>query len=1270
MAPPSSRRHAAAAGPSETVSTSFLLANLHCPTCVSTIKSTLHDSCGDLIKWVSPNVVTSVVTVEHAPDASLQQMRQALEESGFEVCGIATSSGTVSDPDFEVGENQPNGESSDSNSNNNSSNSNSNSNSNNNKNNTYSNMGLPASGFTRWFRPAGSQTSRSEKTRAHLENCEQCRSTVGADADEKAIMETASRHASMAMSTPIAKSSPWSATPSSTPFVAIGDDSEEQPLWRVTLAVGGMTCSACANMITDGLRKHDWVADVVVNLVGNSAVVDVKEKEKADDLVQAVEDLGYEATLDSVTDLSRGKRRVTENADLWRASLAIGGMTCASCSNNITRELKKKDWVLDVTVNLLTNSASVDVQGRTNADKLVEAIEDLGYDATLDTVVSLAQETGEDRKRTVEIRIDGLYCEHCPDRVTKSLAGFRRQLEVLTPPTRKRPILKLAYIPDAPAFTVRQILAAIEASDPGFEASIYHPPSLEERSKQIQRKHRLQILVRVIFTGLVCIPAFIIGIVYMSLLPASNGSKQFLMAPWTSGINRAQIALFIMATPVYFCAADLFHRRAIKEIRTLWRRGSRVPLLQRFYRFGSMNTLMSLGTTIAYISSVSQLISAAANQLDEVNDSNFYFDSVVFLTFFLLLGRLIESYSKSKTGDAVEMLGKLRPTTAILVEGYGTDREEDVVVKADLLDFGDVVRITHGASPPADGTVVRGESSFDESSLTGESRLVKKVVGDEVFSGTVNKDAALLVRITGVAGSSMLDQIVRVVREGQTKRAPIEQVADLLTSYFVPVVTFMAVLTWILWLSLGLGGRIPAHYLDVTSGGWVAFSLQFAIAVFVVACPCGLALAAPTAIFVGSGLAAKHGILAKGGGEAFEKASRIDCVVFDKTGTLTMGGEPSITDSEVYSAQEEEDDDEDDDSVVPTRDALFAALKAVEENSSHPIAKAIVSFCATQTSSRVTIDDLQEVPGKGLKATYRGTTTTTNPKEEAEESSSSSFELAVGNEAFMSDFSVTIPAQAASSLERWKSEAKSVALVATRPTAATSGTQDHQWTLAAALAISDPIRPEAPRIIRALQSRGTRVWMLSGDNPATAAAVASQLGIPADQVIAGVLPTGKADKIKYLQSTLKARTPGKDSESTTKRATVAMVGDGINDSPALATADVGVAVGSGADVAISSADFVLVKSDLRAVVDLLDLSSLVFSRIKLNFGWAVVYNCIALPVAGGAFYPIMTGPGQHVRLDPVWASLAMALSSISVVLSSLALRVRVRGIGYRERRIE
>ncbi|KAK3316124.1 E1-E2 ATPase-domain-containing protein [Apodospora peruviana] len=1247
------------ASETETVTSSFLLANLHCPSCVSTIKDALHGSCDGHVRWVSPNIVTSVVTVEHDPAASLREMHNALQVSGFEVCGVTTSAPDLSDLDL-VDADTMSGSQVDG---------------------GRRSMGgttsrdivpsqRPSNTFTRWISSSrlanrSQPLSPPQQAQVHKQNCQQCASgeVHGKDhhePDYKLPIETTS-HPSSSTLTGTTRPGPQ-AKMSSKSFITVETDLVQLPIWRATFAIGGMTCASCVNAITDELRRQDWVSNIVVNLVNNSATVDLTDEHKVDDVVEAIEDLGYEATFDGITSLNEEKSKFHEVSNIWRATVAIGGMTCAACSNGITNNLKKLPWIKEVTVNLLTNSATIVFEEKDHSDKLVEAIEDLGYDATLTEAVNVTTEPTEKRERALEIKIDGLYCEHCPSRVTNSLAGFRRQLDVISQPTNKRPIIKLTYVPDAPGFTVRQILAAIEASDPQFKATIFHPPTLEERSKLIQRQHQRKVLWRVIFTGIVCIPTFIIGIVYMSLLPDSNASKMYMMEGWTSGISRAQMALFILATPVYFFGADIFHKRACKEIMTLWKRGSRVPILQRFYRFGSMNTLMSLGTTIAYISSVSQMIAAAADPPDRISDTNFYFDSVVFLTFFLLLGRLIESYSKSRTGDAVEMLGKLRPTTATLVDGYGTEKESDVVVKADLLEFGDVVRITHGASPPADGIVVSGEGSFDESSLTGESRLVKKVPGDQVFSGTVNKDASLLARITGAAGHSMLDQIVNVVREGQTKRAPMEQIADLLTTYFVPVVTLIAILTWLIWLSLGLSGHVPGHFLDVTSGGWVAFSLQFAISVFVVACPCGLALAAPTAIFVGGGIAAKHGILAKGGGEAFEKASRVDCVVFDKTGTLTVGGEPRITDSEIYPDSNQED--------IPEgrRGVLMATLKAVEENSSHPIARAIISFCTKEallaTISKVQVENLQEIPGKGLKATSY------LPEGD-------SFEIIVGNEAFMEDFEVPVSSRVTQTLNRWKSEAKSIVLVATRPVPSIRSSKpdgnkveaDNRngiWTLAAVLSISDPIRPEAPKIIRALQSRGTRVWMLSGDNATTAVAVAQQIGIPADHVIAGVLPTGKAEKITYLQSTVKART-GKNRESTTRRALVAMVGDGINDSPALATADVGVAIGSGSDVAISSADFVLVKSDLRAVVTLLDLSATVFRRIKFNFGWALVYNCLAVPVAAGVFYPIVVNGGSHVRLDPVWASLAMALSSISVVLSSLALRSRVGWIGFRER---
>lgn len=1102
------------------VTTSFLLGNLHCPTCVTLIRSLLHDTFGDSVLWVSPNLVTSVVTIEHKDNsfASVGSMQRVLQDAGFDVCGINTTANSANDLHHTSG---VEGESS--------------------RVEEYSDGWLDS--FFQFWRPQVSPLALEKARAAHLENCEACR---------------VERH-------------PQGSFPS--------DD--KRHLVRVSSSV------------SDTATRRGSAPFPLQKVVTGTAP-----------------------------------------APSSRVTLSIGGMTCAVCVNTITQEIEKYPWVTKIAVNLVSNSATVEYTDGDRAQEIVDAIEDLGYEAAIDKVVSLEESKASVDEREVEVRVDGIFCLRCPPRIVttlKSLAPDR--LQILREPTVQNPILKIRYTPNAPSFTIRQILRAIEAADESLKASIYHPPTLEERSRIIRAKHQRALLYREILTLIFAIPTFILGIVYMSLLPDSDHGKMYLMKPWVSGLSRLDIALFILATPVYFFAADVFHIRAIKEVRTMWRSGSRMPVMQRFYRFGSMNMLVSLGTSIAYISSVAQMIAAAASSRNHHGSgAEMYFDSVVFLTLFLLAGRLIEAYSKSKTGDAVEMLGKLRPTTALLMEKDLSGSQVTNTVPVDQLDSGDLVRVPHGASPAADGIVVTGETNFDESSLTGESRPIKKTEGDTVFAGTINKASAIVMRVTGTSGKSMLDQIVQVVREGQTKRAPIEQIADLLTTYFVPVITLIAVLTWVIWMAVGYAGGVPNHEAD-SSGGSIVFALQFAIAVFVVACPCGLALAAPTAIFVGGGIAAKHGILAKGGGEAFEKASKIDCVVFDKTGTLTEGGEPQITDSVVFPDTPSGDEE---------RQALLSALKAVEESSSHPIAKAIVSFCGDTPATDIT--DLEELAGRGMKASFRGV--------------DSQMGMIVGNELLMSDYSVTISPHVCSLLSTWKSEAKSVALVATKPSTAET------WTLAAALSISDPIRRETIPVIKALTSRGIQVWMLSGDNVTTARAVAQRVGIPSSNVLAEVLPSDKAAKISSLQASLHA------SGSTTKRATVAMVGDGINDSPALTTADVGIAIGTGSDVAISSAAFVLATSQLTAVVTLLDLSRTVFRRIRVNFAWALVYNMLAVPVAAGCFYPVVTSSGEHVKLDPVWAALAMALSSISVVLSSLSLRSRIPGVGFRHRIVE
>ncbi|PSN60853.1 copper-transporting P-type ATPase [Corynespora cassiicola Philippines] len=1115
------------------------------------------------------------------------------------------------------------------------------------------------------------------KRQKHVEQCEQCQAEAGGvglavDSDIYPLKPDPVVAATEKNSFDVATLD-GPASPATGSFVAV-DSLAPPSLYKATLGLSGMTCSSCVSSITHAVEQLPWVRSVDVNLLTSSGTVIFEGKDRVNEIVETVEDAGFDATVEKLDHVQQSAPhsvpRQKRRPDKWQATYAIGGMTCSSCVGNVTSTLEHYTWIQKVDANLVNNSATVVFVGKEHLPEIKESIEDSGYDATLDSVVSYGEVKEEDTDRALGIRIEGMFCHHCPQSITRELLqkyehGFAFEIE--DPPLlQKSPILFIRYIPNPPNFTIRHIFETITDLNPSFRPSVYHPPTIEERAREMHALERKRILFRLVLSVIVAIPTFILGIVFMSLIKSTHPIRKYVMEPmWSGHATRLSWALFILATPVYFFAADTFHTRAIKELRAMWRPGSRTPFLRRFTRFGSMNMLISLGTTIAYLSSIVELGLAATKQTSgAMTDS--YFDAVVFLTMFLLIGRFLEAYSKAKTGDAVTSLGKLRPEEAVLADS----QDGDIKVATDLLEVGDVVRVPHGVSPPFDGTILQGATTFDESSLTGESRPVKKEVGDSVYSGTINKGAPVKINLTDLSGTSMLDQIIGAVREGQTRRAPIERVADTITSHFVPFVVLVAIVTWLLWLILGTTGGIPKNWKNEGSGGWALWSLRFAIAVFVIACPCGIGLAAPTALFVGGGLAAKHGILVKGGGEAFQEASSLDCIVFDKTGTLTQGGDPAVTDYAHAGSHDE--------SVV------IGIVKALEESSNHPIARALVSFCnrnATKTPAVVVID---EVPGKGLTGTFR--------------IDDNEVTAIIGNEAYMADHHVFISASEASTLQTWKSRGESVALTALLSQKPESSPT---WELASIFAIADPLRPEAAGVIRALQKRGIDVWMLSGDNPITANAVGSQVGIPSSNIIAGVLPDQKAEKIKYLQQTLtKARTSSlfnipcfsRRKSHAPKRATIAMVGDGINDAPALSTADLSIAIGSGSDVALSSSSFILITSRLTSLLTLLDLSRVVFRRVYFNFGWALVYNMIALPVAAGVLYPITTGSKnmdmhhngvgmeggmgmgdtgkKHIRLDPVWAALAMALSSVSVVCSSLALRSNVPGVGFQARGVD
>ncbi|KAI9893471.1 MAG: hypothetical protein M1814_006768 [Vezdaea aestivalis] len=1043
----------------------------------------------------------------------------------------------------------------------------------------------------------------------------------------------------------------------------------KQIQFETVLAINGMTCASCTSAVSESLLQPPWTISANVNLLTNSATVVFEgSKEKAEELRGMVADLGFDCSVQECTPQISQSSTLVAVDEPFTVQLAIGGMTCASCTSAVTVGLEGLDYVKSVTVNLLTNSATVGFRGADNVDRIVERVEDLGFECAIDKVDQQfsSHATTQRPERTIGLQIDGMFCQHCPPQVINAIKSIDgSSVEIEQSPTLNKPVVTIRYIPNPPYFSVRNIVDAITAANGAFSVSVHHPPTIEDRSRAMQQHERRRLLLRLFLCLIVAIPTLVIGVIWMSLVPPSNRMRMFFEQPmWAGKAIRFDWALLFLATPVYFFAADVFHSRAIKEIKALWRPGSKVPILRRFYRFGSMNLLLSAGTSVAYCSSVALLISQAVRRNDGHHGTvPTYFDSVVFLTLFILAGRYLEAYSKAKTGDAVSSLGKLRPAETLLVDRKAslstgelskTSSQETLIrkIEADFLESGDVVRIPNGASPPSDGTVITGETTFDESSLTGEARLVSKKEGDELFAGTVNRGNPVDMQITGLTGNSMLDQIVRVVREGQTKRAPVERVADLITGYFVPVITAIAILDFVIWLSLGLTGTLPARFLNDAPGGWAFWSLQFAIAVFVVACPCGIGLAAPTALFVGSGLAAKHGILVKGGGEAFQEASSLDAIVFDKTGTLTEGSNPTVTGHELFvthdSAKEK---------------ITWALATALEESSSHPIATALQAFCASKPRASILSSTIEELPGRGLKGTF----TITHPTKNITQT----YEAAIGSEKLTDSLSVHRTIFTNALLTRWASSGASLALLAVRrvdPSLPVS--EQPPFTLAAAFATSTPLRSSAAPTISGLQRSGLAVYMVTGDNAATAHSLGAQLGIPQSHIRAEVLPTEKADTIRSLQKHAPKRNhrtaPTTGKAALKHRAIIAMVGDGINDAPALAAADVSVSIGTGTGIAISASKFVLVAADLSAILTLTDLSRTVFRRVKINFAWALVYNVVLVPIAAG----VLMGVGERgVRLSPVWASLAMALSSVSVVASSLALRLRVPGVGWRAKKV-
>lgn len=611
--------------------------------------------------------------------------------------------------------------------------------------------------------------------------------------------------------------------------------------------------------------------------------------------------------------------------------------------------------------------------------------------------------------------------------------------------------------------------------------------------------------------------------------------------------------LFAVTTPVLFIAGRRFFAGAWSAAR---------------HTTTDMNTLVAIGTFSAW--AYSTVATFAPRLFAKAGFGNdVYFDTAATIVALILMGKLLEAGAKGRTSEAIRKLMGLKPKTARIVRGG-----QEIELPIDDVRVGDIVVARPGEKIPVDGVVKEGRSSVDEAMLTGESVPVEKNPGDPVIGATINRTGSFRFEATKVGKDTALAQIIRLVEEAQGSKAPIQRLADKVASWFVPAVIGAAVLTFVIWF---IFGPEPA----------MTFALTNFVAVLIIACPCALGLATPTAIMVGTGKGAESGILIKGA-EALETAHRINTIVFDKTGTLTQG-KPKVTD------------------IVPaagiSEDVLLGIAASVERGSEHPLGEAIVAMAKEKCAAFAEVSDFEAVAGQGVMASLGDKS------------------LIMGNPKLMNDRGISIQPLAGRA-EIFEKEGKTAMFAAA------------DGKLIGVIAVADVMKKSAPDAVRALKSMGIEVVMITGDNERTAKAIAEQAGI--DRVLANVLPGDKAGEVGKLQGEGKI---------------VAMVGDGINDAPALAKADVGIAIGSGADVAIESSDITLIRDDLMSVVTAIRLSKRTIATIRQNLFWAFIYNVIGIPIAAGVLYPFF-----HILLNPMIAAAAMAFSSVSVVSNSLRLR--------------
>lgn len=803
----------------------------------------------------------------------------------------------------------------------------------------------------------------------------------------------------------------------------------------------------------------------------------------------------------------------------------VDGMSCAACAASVERILNKKEEIEQASVNLVLNQVTIKSKGELSIADCNKALEKAGFSIQENTT----QNEVSDHKEQ-ELSITGMHCAACAASIERGVGKLSGVKEISV-----NLITNSAYVSyDPTQVKLNEILARIEKV--GFHAEKKNEVLVEAPKSKGNRNIVLTLILAFIllYIGM----SHMLGIVTLPLPSIIHYEE--------NPLNFALIQ-FVLATIILLLGHSFF-TRGIKAL---------------VHKAANMDTLVAIGTGSAYLYSLYSLMQIMQGDVHAVH--RLYFESAGVVVALVMFGKHLEARSKEKTTGAIASLLSLRPKVATLWKDG-----KEMIVSLDEITLHDELIVKAGDHIPLDGMILEGSSAVDESMITGESMPVDKAKGDALIGGTINLDGRLRMSVQALPQDSMLAKIIRMVEDAQGKKAPIARIADKISLIFVPVVMAIALLAAIIWYIVNQD---------------IAFSLTIFVSVLVIACPCALGLATPTAIMVGTGRSAQLGVFIKSG-EALEEAAHIDTIVFDKTGTLTKG-KPAVTD--IITKMDEQE--------------LLRMAASIESGSKHPLAKAIIEKAQTHAISNDQVQDIRTLNGLGMVAKWK------------------EHEVYIGNHTLMKEQALDTAAYEQKELNLSK-QGKTVVWVG----------QDQE--VIGLIAIADEIKPESKEVVATLQASGIDVIMITGDHEVTAKAIAEKAGIK--HVIAQVLPDGKAEKIKELQA------QGKQ---------VAMVGDGINDAVALTQSNIGIAIGSGSDVAVESADVVLVKDNLNDVLSAIRLSKAVIRNIKQNLFWAFFYNTCGIPIAAGLLY-VFGGP----LLSPVFAGAAMAFSSVSVVSNALRLR--------------